>query len=102
AEPCSVLPHTYTCCSCQPAFIWIIGALAGHIKSASMVRSTASVTDSVPRTRRIGGPQGPSRNNIHRDQSRIAKFTTLAVRLKRRGAASRAGCEAIAVFGLPG
>src|SRR5438552_16462216 len=70
------------------------------MSSASTIRSTASVTDSVPSTRRIGGPHGPSRSKIHNDQSRIAKVAMLAVTIKRRGRASRAGWEEIGVLGL--
>src|SRR2546430_1780472 len=75
------------------------GALTGHINKASIVRSTASVTDSVPRTMRIGGPHGPWRSKTHKVQSRTAKITTLAVTIKRRGTASRADCEESAVLG---
>src|SRR6266568_6994208 len=64
-----------------------------------MVRSTASATDSVPSTSRIGGPHGPSRNSNHKDQSRIAKIATLAVTIKRRGATSCAGWAVIGTFG---
>src|SRR6266516_3218124 len=64
-----------------------------------MVRSTASATDSVPSTSRIGGPHGPSRNSNHKDQSRMAKIATLAVTIKRRGEASRAGWAVIGTFG---
>src|SRR5579864_5498023 len=76
------------------------GAFVGHISNTSVERSTASVTDSEPRTRRIGGPHGPSRKSIHSDQSRIAKITTLAVTIKRRGTLSRVGCAGMVILVL--
>src|SRR5215471_4102137 len=70
----------------------------GHISNTSEVRSTASETDSEPSTSLIGGPHGPSRKSIQSDQSRIAKITTLAVTIKRRGMFSRIGCSGMGVL----
>jgi hypothetical protein len=46
----------------------------------------------------MGGPQGPARKSTQSDQSRIAKATTLAVTIRRRGTASRSGCDPMGLF----